>query len=212
MQHKTIALKKSITRYIFVAMIMIIAHANAFAQKASFGARVGLNVSSTTFDGISDIGIRSKAGLDIATFMELKIGKRISLVPEIGLVSYGAKLKYDDDDDLKTTFRTSYIQLPVLVKYRFNNGISVVGGPQATFLLKAEEDYDNYDKEDIKKYLKKNDFFLTLGVGYELPAGLGIGLRYNAGLTNIYDVGNGVTLKNHSFGFHLSYRFASRAK
>ncbi|HEX2630385.1 MAG TPA: porin family protein [Chitinophagaceae bacterium] len=210
MQHKTIALNKSITRYIFVALILLIAHASAFAQKASFGARAGLNFANITFTGYPDgVNVSSKAGLDIAAFMEYNVSKNVSIVPELGLVAYGANADYEGVVNSK--IKTSYIQLPVLVKYRFNNGISLAAGPQLAFLLKGEQKDDDSEKEDIKKYLKKTDIMLTFGAGYEFSNGFGIGLRYNAGLIDIYDADiPGLSAKNHSFGIHLSYRLAPR--
>jgi hypothetical protein len=85
----------------------------------------------------------------------------------------------------------NYFNVPLMIKYKFDNNIYVKAGTQLGLLSRAyDEFYQNYDGEDVE--YKNNirdkihviDAGLAVGLGYRLKAGSGInlGLQYYYGL------------------------------
>lgn len=85
----------------------------------------------------------------------------------------------------------NYFNVPLMIKYKFDNNIYVKAGTQLGLLSRAyDEFHQNYDGEDVE--YKNNirdkihviDAGLAVGLGYRLKAGSGInlGLQYYYGL------------------------------
>jgi hypothetical protein len=70
--------------------------------------------------------------------------------------------------------------------------MSIEGGPQFSFLLKAEDNSGNSLKDEIKK----SDFGLAAGITLHAPIGLNGGARYVYGFTNINNLENDHEIKN----------------
>jgi hypothetical protein len=91
--------------------------------------------------------------------------------------------------------RINYFNVPVLVKYRFENNIYVKAGIQLGLRYNAHDNFINskIDKEDLTYTLKIKDQFhpldagLAFGLGYRLMKGSGmnIGVQYYLGLVDI---------------------------
>jgi hypothetical protein len=62
-------------------------------------------------------------------------------------------------------------------------------------------------KNDVKDDLKKTDFSLALGVGWDLPFGLSIDGRYNWGLSDNNEINTGSSVKNQVWQFSIGYKF-----
>ncbi|HNV51349.1 MAG TPA: porin family protein, partial [Tenuifilaceae bacterium] len=116
--------------------------------------------------------------------------------PELMFSQAGCKFDADGDPKLKL----NYIVLPIIVKYSFG-AINLQAGPQLGFLLSAEDDGD-----DIKEFLKPIDLGLNIGAGYQIMENLGVEARYNLGLSNIVDEGDG-ELKTNGIQVLVSYSF-----
>ena len=89
-----------------------------------------------------------------------------------------------------------------------NAGLSFIVGP--SFNIKIADNYDDY-YEDIEGF----DFALFAGIGYEFPFGLGLEVRYNQGLIDIfgynvdndYDVDIDELYLNKYFQIGATYKF-----
>jgi hypothetical protein len=84
-----------------------------------------------------------------------------------------------------------YFNVPILIKYKFQNNIFVKGGPQLGLLSKAFDEFKNevdgadvLYKNNIRDQIHVIDAGLALGVGYRLEGGNGMnfGLQYYHGL------------------------------
>ena len=64
-------------------------------------------------------------------------------------------------------------------------------GPQIGFLIKSERKYQNNTIiRNSKDLFKPIDYGVNLGVGYKLDEGVNFAMRFNFGLSNIYDLEN----------------------
>lgn len=169
------------------------------------GIKAGANLSSflgsdAKFDGISP---KYKAGFAGGGLVNLKLGEQFSLQPEVLFSMDGAK--YSDDGE-SMNYNVNYINIPVLAQYNHSSGFYAETGPQLGLLASAKMAYDG-NSVSVKDSFKKINFSWGLGAGYQLSNGLGIGARYNLGLSNILDVegygedGDKPTIKTG--GFHL---------
>lgn len=195
-----------ITTKTFFIFIVMLTSMTGFSQSIKLGVRAGVNLSTWNVSGVTDLTTKSVLRPEAAILAEIGLTKSFSIQPEFSYAGSGTEFNYEN---LETTeFKTSYLQIPVLAKYRLPNGIAFLAGPQAAFLLKANAKNASGEKEDIKSILKKNDFYFVTGIEYNLPVGIAFGVRYNAGLTNIYTQGD-EKIKNSSFGFSVSYKFSA---
>jgi hypothetical protein len=112
-----------------------------------------------------------------------------------------------------TDFRTRFSYLDVPLAFHVNaDGLFFEAGPQVGFLLAAKSEAGNA-AVDVKDATNSVDFGYLAGLGYQRKTGLGIGLRYNGGFTNVpkaVTVGNVTVqnrLRNSVFQLYLTYSF-----
>ena len=99
-----------------------------------------------------------------------------------------------------------YFNVPILIKYKFDNNIFVKAGPQASLLAKAFDEFIREVEGDKLRY-KNNirdqihvvDAGLFFGVGYRLMGGQGmnLGIQYYLGLVPVMK-GDGPNIYNRS--------------
>ena len=85
--------------------------------------------------------------------------------------------------------RTTYLDIPVVAKVPVYKGLSLYGGPQASFLLGAKTTTEVNGNENTTKGtdgFNGFDFGLSVGLDYELNNGLSFGVGYDHGLSNVY--------------------------
>jgi hypothetical protein len=194
---KTNAMKK-----ITISLLLVGVAAVAFAQEFAIGIKGGPNFANIDTDANIADNYKSRTGFHLGAFAQFR-GERIGIQPEILFSQQGSTLKYSGDPDVKSNF--SYFNIPVIVKLYTIAGINLQVGPQIGFLTSAE-----FDDTDVKDNLKKTDFSLALGAGWDLPFGLTIDGRYNWGLSDINDtVGSGAsteTIKNQVWQISVGYK------
>lgn len=87
-----------------------------------------------------------------------------------------------------------YFNVPLMLKYKFNNNLFMEAGPQLALLMNARLDYAYaYDNVELNTSIKNRDSFnridagLVGGFGYKLGKGTGIniGAKYYYGLVDI---------------------------
>lgn len=183
------------------------------SDKMEFGLEGGLALTT-----ITDIEqAKMKSGLDLGFYFDIRLKNQWFLHTGVLVKSpMGAKniLPYEtgntDLDKLLTESRVTrkfnYFNVPVLLKYKFDNQINVELGPQLGLLYKAVDEFSvsNDDKDvllyqnKIIKQANKFDIGITAGAGYRLLRGNGVnlGARYYYGLLNVYKDNTGASQKN----------------
>ena len=182
---------------------------NSYAQDLKFGAKAGLNLTNIVGDDVEDVDL--KAGLYVGGFMNVSLSDYLSFQPELLYSIQGWKI--DDDDDM--TIRTSYINVPLLLKISLGRSdkIHIYAGPQLGFLVKAEAEAEQGDVSatlDIKDEMTSVDFSLNLGLSFNVSNNMSLDIRYNRGLSNIIDddeEDGDVKAFNSGFQLGVSYSF-----
>ena len=202
-----------------VAAVMAFGLMNA--QEVKYGAKAGLNMSN--FGGDAE-NTDMKIGFQIGGFAEIKISDKFAVQPELLFSTQGAKSEYSESEpgysySEESTVKLNYLNIPIMAKYYATEKFYVEAGPQIGFLMSAKEDFDYSEtfmgttdsgstSEDIKDGLNSTDFGLGLGLGYNITENVGAGLRYTAGLSNIYkDAPSGYSVNNSNIAVSVAYTF-----
>ena len=169
-----------------------------FAQGFQIGAKAGVNISNFTGGNFEDVSKSALVGFHIGGLINFMFGSSVSLQPEVLFSTQGAKL---EKAGVEEDFKVSYVNIPIMLKYKFNGGFYLEAGPQFGFLNKAE-----LNGNSIEDNIKKSDVSLGLGVGWDLPIGLKLDARYNMGLTDNSDDPAYETIKSQVFQLSLGFR------
>ncbi|WP_026629797.1 porin family protein [Dyadobacter alkalitolerans] len=159
---------------LLLAAALLISVQSAFAQKFSIGPKAGLNISNYTG---GDIESDALVGYHLGGIINYGFGKVFSLQPEVLFSTQGAKV---DNAGNKSDFKISYVTVPVMFKFKTNGGFYVEFGPQAGFRTST-----NIPDQTINNFAKNLDLAAAGGIGYHSPIGLGVGVRYIAGLSKV---------------------------
>jgi hypothetical protein len=148
----------------------------AFGQSVSLGPKVGLNVSNYTG---GDIESDALVGFHLGGIVNFGVGRIFSIQPEVLFSTQGAKI---NSGSQQRDFKTTYVSVPVMFKFRANGGFYFEFGPQASFRTS-----ENIPDQTIDHFAKNLDLAAGVGLGYQAGFGLGIGVRYLAGISKVGD-------------------------
>lgn len=192
---------------IIVVLVVLIA-VNSSAQKINFGIKAGLNVSMLT--GNTNEIMSSNNGFFAGTLLEFKILGKIAIQPELLFSAQGAKFE-SKNLTFATTRKMNYLILPIMIKYYPKAGLFIEAGPQAGFLISANQDVENRitnvtTSENLKEATKDFDMSANIGIGYDLFDKVVVQVRYCIGLTNTSTIEN-TDMKNGVFQLSVGYKF-----
>lgn len=174
----------------------------AFTSSAQIGIApvVGLNMANLAGENADG---DMKMGFHIGVLKDFQISDNFSVQPGILFSSKGSKTKIDlgplGSTDLKLNL--NYIEIPINAVYRFNGedgGFMLHGGPYLGYLMSAK-----LNETSGTDGMKKMDFGINVGAGYQLPMGLFVRAQYGLGLASIYEEGGSVT--NRVIGISVGY-------
>jgi len=179
-----------------------------------FGAKGGINLANIVGDDAGDANMF--VGFNAGFFVEIPVTDKLTIQPEILYSAQGSKsegpLVIDGSlYDVKATMKLNYINIPVMFKYNVVEKFSLEAGPYVGFLTtaKMKVDVDGYGSatEDMKDLVKSTDFGIALGMNYDFSDVIFANVRYQGGLTQIGDTGEGDNIKNSVFQLGLGFRF-----
>ena len=199
-------------KFCIIIICFLAAQLNAKAQIGIL-VKAGISAPSVTFPKQFEEVSKLKFGFLGGAGLNLPLGRKFSIQPEVMFVQKGEKKEYDGDGfKITENITLNYVEIPVLVQYKLlgdndNSGIKLFlqAGPYVGFGLggKAKSEGNGSSMEyDIKFGEPDNrqsstffldnslDFGASFGAGLGLPIGPGsflIDLRYNLGLTNLMD-------------------------
>ncbi|MFD2519001.1 porin family protein [Salinimicrobium flavum] len=184
-------MKKSV---LFIAVMLFGTTFMAAQEFVYFGAKGGVNFSTFSGDGFSDFNDESaRTGYHLGLLAEIPVTDRFSIQPEVLYSAQGFDLvRREDNNDVE--HQLDYITVPVMAKLYVLGGLALEAGPQVGFVVEEAIDFGSTERELYNDNRNDIDLSLGLGASYKFNKFFLYG-RYNAGLTDIYDV-EGVDAKN----------------
>ncbi|HEX8656960.1 MAG TPA: porin family protein [Hymenobacter sp.] len=199
-----------------------------------FGFRGGLNVSDVQGDAVKTftslagyapegaLTRQMRPGFYAGLYATLPIGPGFAIEPGISYSEKGTVLRGKVpvpaldflNTNLTGTARLAYLDVPVLAKVFLTPGLYFYAGPQASFLVSGKArveagalGFSAYRQDfDVSNQLRKVDFAVVGGLGYQFDNGLGLSAGYDYGLNSI-DSGNRFDAQNRVVKVGLNYSF-----
>jgi hypothetical protein len=172
------------------------------SPKVEFGLEGGANFSS-----ISNLeGAENRTDFNLGFYFDFMLKNpkwaiNTGVIVKSALGAEGLSVYSLNDEKLDTAFegghvdrKISYFNVPVMIKYKFDNRIYVKAGTQLGLLSRAYDEFQNsYGGEDleyknnIRDQIHVIDAGLAIGAGYRLMGGNGmnIGVNYYYGLVAV---------------------------
>lgn len=208
---------------------MAIAQSNSNG-KTSFAILGGVNFQN--LNGENDSG--DKLENDLIVGYHFGVNAQVPVAPEFYFqpgVQFSTKGAKNKDNEITSTYKLSYIELPLnfIYKGQLGNGYFMVGfGPYVAYGVGGKAKYEGGSvtaESDIKfknevvsgdplttVYIKPFDAGGNIFFGYEIAGGLFAQLNAQLGMINIQpdhylNPDDSSTLKNTGYGLSLGYRF-----
>jgi Outer membrane protein beta-barrel domain len=208
-------MKKSIG---VLCVALLLTGSQLFAQSFQLGIKGGGNLSTFLGSTNSSYGSYStQAGWNAGVFVNFWLGNHFGIAPEVLYTEEGARVKLTTSENNNNVYINSqlnlrYLSFPVMAKYRFTGGFFIEAGPE----ININVSNSNWDNQSVKNITNNAELAAGLGIGYQSPIGLGIGLRYNVGLTTVDNTSNAnwndVNLRNSSFNLDLFWTIFNNKK
>lgn len=199
---------------VLVALILVLG-AGFLSAQTMYGARLGVNFANWGADDIEDN--EAKIGFHLGGMMQRQMNENVIFQPELLYTMKGVKFSYEDEYyydgyyyeyEVNQTVSMNYIEVPMLFKYNMqmsNFMLQPYIGPSVGLLMSAKiktevdmEGEEESETTDIKDDCTSLELGAHLGVDAVLNEKYVFGLRYNYGLSNIWD-GEGDDVFNRGF-------------
>ncbi|MFV0154631.1 PorT family protein [Empedobacter falsenii] len=195
--------------------------------QTTLGMRLGANLSNVNFSDYNDlIDSKFKFGPTVGVYFNIPVNKSVAIQPELLYSSQGFKTKETIHLDglayeSEGKFKTDYITLPVLAKYKIENGMTFEVGPKLSYFYLGkytrqidirnnqgiiETISDNIDLKNDTDDFKDLDFSIVGGIGYDFKFGASINVRYTYGITN-FNKADDLKSRNNYFSLSVAVPF-----
>ena len=179
----------------------------SFAQTpAKFGLKGGVNIATIKIEDFDETD--SRIGLHVGGFAHIHLAQQWALQPELLYSAEGGKVDFGGGSE--ATYKNDYVNIPLMIQYMFDNGFRLEAGPQLGLLVSSEIEDEDGNEEDADDTFKSTNVSLGFGLNYLSHSGLGVGGRYNLGVSNIAE-GSGEA-KGRVFQISLFYMFDNAHK
>ena len=187
-------MKKTSIKFV-LAIALFSINSSLMAQGIGLGLKAGANFADQK---ITDLSTDSRTGFHGGAYLILAFSEKWAIQPEVYFSSQGSEVP-----DLGEVRDLDYFTIPVLLRWKPINLISIEGGPQFSTLLSAVDKNGDNIKEDFKN----SDFGMALGGTVHLPLGLNAGIRYVWGFTDVNDLQDDFEVKNRMFQIYAGWTF-----
>lgn len=195
-------------KQITLLALLVVTGMTLNAQRADFGIKGGLNLSSWSNNNDSR-GYPNRTGFHAGLFSQIHVSPNIAVQPELVYSSQGTK--YMDNINREHNLQMNYLNIPVMIQAKVGGGLYAQAGPQVGFLLNTKDKLGDVETDFfVKDDFKKTDVALGFGLGYAGASPFGIDARYNLGLTNI-NADRSNKIKNNTLQVGLTYRLGGTA-
>lgn len=186
-----------------------------FREETQLGFKIGFNYSNVYDAQGENFEADPKFGLAMGAFLAIPLSKYFGLQPEIlfsqkGFQATGSIL----GGNYSFTRTTNFIDIPLLFTVKPTSSLTIVGGPQYSYLLKQKDVFANgvttieQEKEFENDNIRKNILSFTLGGDINLDH-IVIGARACWDVQNNNGDGTSTTprYKNVWYQATIGYRF-----
>ena len=186
---------------LLVMAAVMLASVGAYAQHAvgsfTLQPKVGMNIANLTDADDADARIGFVGGLET----EYQATDIFSLSAGVLYSMQGCKYDYNN---VKTTRKLDYINIPIMANVYVAKGLAVKLGVQPAFNVNSEVKVSGVkNNPSADTDAKSFDFSIPVGISYEY-SNVVLDARYNWGLTKVAD---GSDSKNSVFQITLGYKF-----
>lgn len=199
----------------FCAVLVSVAPAQ---KTTAFGVMAGGTFSK--FGGADVQDAKTHVGFAAGGFVTLGLSPSFALQPELLFVQKGAK--DESDPNLTATIKLSYLEMPLLAKFRLpakGNGGQIsphaYGGGAIAFRLgcrikvaSGSTSLSSDCEDDPDTEVKKTDFSLIFGLGVDIGRAM-IDARYDLGLSTLDGSSEHNDVKNRTFYLLAGWTFRS---
>ena len=194
-------------KFIFISFALLtIATTTSYAQKLHYGVVAGTNIYKMTGRSFDN---KFQAGFSGGVYGEYTFSRMLALQPELlfnqlmGNTSDQFSQIYPGSVSSKVYL--NFISLPVMVAFKPTPELSILFGPQYSYLVSQTTGLTPDPVYGGKDAFKKSD--LSLAFGGQLNLGkFKVGARYTVGLSDINNLPASDDWKYHGFHFYLGYR------
>lgn len=175
-------------RKVVVLVALLVAFASpAAAQGVLFGAKVGVNFASLSFDPEDEeVETSMRTGFTAGVLLVVPANARIAFQPEVLFSQQGSKVEDPENAANEGSIKLNYVNVPLLANIRLGGGdnpVSLLVGPQIGFRTSAKAEA-NGEEEDLKEFTEGTDFGLVTGLS-AMFRNVVVDARYIWGLSNI---------------------------
>jgi len=192
-------------KYAFLAAFFCYAF-GAFGQ-VTFGLRAGVagsmflgesEVFSVTDGNGEEVTTGYKLGYQAALYARIPVSEGFNFRPELSIAEIGSVTRdvFFPPFDAKFQNNFTYLSLPLLAELGASDNLSILIGPQVSYLLTArrrlENIVDEYD-DLFDPFAKARRFNVggVLGLHYEFESGFNFGLRGEYFILSSFEAGQG---------------------
>lgn len=188
---KIIIMKRIFLSITLIVTVFLASEINA--QGIGLGIKAGANFANQS---ITDINTDSKTGFVGGAYLVISFSEKWAIQPEVLFSSQGSEVPNNVND-------LSYLNIPVLLRWKPASVLSIEAGPQFSALMNAVDKSGDSIKEDFKT----SDFGLAAGATLHLPLGFNVGGRYVWGFTNVSDLEDDHEVKNTTVQVFIGWTF-----
>ncbi len=193
---------------LILSLSMVVLAITTVDSQIRVGVKGGLNISTFTGADATRTNIPGKAnhlGLNFGGLVMIPIDKNFTVQPEAYFSMEG--VRFDGG-----AYNLSYINVPVLAKYRFGTThFALATGPQGGYLINANVKPAGGTAVDIKDMLNKFSYAWVFDGSYEFAkAHFGVDMRYNMGVATIDKGTPKDKFNNSSLQLSLFYIFKGK--
>ena len=176
-------------------------------EELKVGIKAGMNYSNVYSESGDDFVADGKAGFAGGVFVSIPLSQLVGIQPELMYSQKGFKGEVLGAE-YKATF--NYLDLPVHLQIKPTENISILAGPQFSYLLSSKYELGNFSasSDDLEDDNKRATLGLSAGIDFTLQNFL-ISARGSWDLSKVNDDNNtsDINYKNQVFQVTLGYRF-----
>lgn len=196
----------------FMILLAISLLSTSVIGQVKFGVKGGMNISNARYSQPMDY----KVGPLFGCLAECSLNENVAFQAELVYSKEGAEDEYVESfygwsGKIKETLKVTYLNVPLLLRYKLGKGFKLFGGTQIGFLLEADQVIEfvnsSYDPEvkNLTDEMNSCNVSLCFGTSWEAKCGLGFDARYNIGLSNVSNQDTELIL--NGFQFSLFQKF-----